>query len=129
MHRIVITLNHIWDFVQHDDYIIDNEKIEKQEACKTIRGRLGERVLIGDRDKKKEVVGLKDSACDRDGDVLRDQVKRREASLMAMCSCVHVFVCSCIHVIADIVFPYLSVCSLLLGAPLSFVIAYAMYLE
>jgi hypothetical protein len=54
---------------------LDNEKIEKQEASKTIRKLFGARALLIDKSKEKlDEAAKSDSACDRDGDVLRDQV-------------------------------------------------------
>ena len=53
----------------------DNEKLEKQESSKTIRSLFGDRALIADGNAKKSV-NKAESACDRDGDSLRDQVSR-----------------------------------------------------
>lgn len=52
---------------------LDNEKLEKQEASKTLLTLFGPRVLLSDKVKCREDA-VKESACDRDGDVLRDQV-------------------------------------------------------
>ena len=60
----------------------DNEKLEKVEAMKKIRGLFGGRVLIGAQDKVKERAVQADSACDRDGDVLRDQVRAAHVCLV-----------------------------------------------
>jgi hypothetical protein len=57
-----------------DHIYTDNEKLEKVEATKKIRALFGARVLIGEQDKVQEAPVRADSACDRDGDVLRDQV-------------------------------------------------------
>lgn len=51
-----------------------NEKLEKQQAISKIRNLFGARALVGDSTKENRTSARVESASDRDGDILRDQL-------------------------------------------------------